>query len=160
MAGPLDPVRAQQRRSRRRRAGRRHPDQLHVLTFHDLAVAAAGFCRSATVLVRGRMGQAVAIGLAREQARELGQGVAFCAGIRTVPAPRSTPGLDKLTARHTAFPSFLALLTAAGGYRPSIRLDLLGHQGLALARAYDRRQAAWGDPRRAFVTGDLLPRRP
>jgi len=105
VAGPLDPVRVQQRRSRRRRAGRRHPDQLHLLTFHDLAVAAAGFRRSATVLVRGRMGQAVAIGLAREQARELGQ-------------------------------------------------------GLALARAYDRRQAAWGDPRRAFVTGDLSPRQP
>lgn len=48
----------------------------------------------------------------------------------------------------------LALLTAAAGYRPTIRLDLLGRDGLALALAYDRQQAAWGDPRRAFVTGN------
>ena len=156
MAGSPDPVHVQRRRSRRR-TGRRHPDQLHVCTFRDLAVAipVAGFRQAATVLVQGRMGQTAAIGLAHDRARELGQGVAFCAGVRTVPAPRPTPGLDKLTAKHTAFPSFLALLTAAGGYRPSIRLDLLGRDGLVLARAYDRQQAAWGDPRRAFVNGDV-----
>ena len=150
------PVQVRQRRSRRK-AVRRHPKQLHVLTFQDLAAAmpAAGFRQAATVLVRGRMGQAAAIGLARERARELGQGVAFCTGVRTVPALRTRPGLDKLTAKHTAFPSFLALLTAAGSYRPSIRLDLLGRDGLVLALAYDRQQAAWGDPRRAFVSGDL-----
>lgn len=158
MAGLLDAVRVQRRRFCRR-SGRRHPDQLHVFTFRTLALASISFHRTTTVLVRGRMGQAAAIGLARERVRELGQGVAFCAGVRTVPAPRQTPGLDRLTARHTAFPDFLALLTAAGGYRPSIRLDLLGRGGLALACAYDRQQAAWGDPRRALVTGGLPLRR-
>ena len=155
MATSLDAVRVQRPRSRRRRNGKRHPNQLHVLTFQDLAGAMAGCRPAATVLVRGFMGQMAAIGLGREQARELGQAVAFCTGIRTLPAPRPTPGLDKLCARHTAFPSFLLLLTAAGGYRPSIRLDLLGRGGLALARAYDRQQAVWGDGRRAYVTGDM-----
>jgi hypothetical protein len=78
--------------------------------------------------------------------------------IRTVPAPRATPLLDVLCRAHTAFPSFLALLTAPAGYRPSIRLDLTGRDGLQLARAYDRAQARWGDERRVSVTGDL-PRR-
>jgi len=107
------------------------------------------------VLVRGKMGQVAAIGLAGEQARTLGYGEAFCTDIYTVPAPRPTPGLDRLCRQHTAFPTFLALLTAAAAYRPSIRLDLLGRDGAVLAGAYDRQQAAWGDPRRAFVTGDL-----
>ncbi len=84
---------------------------------------------------------------------------AFCTDINMVPVLRPTPALDTLVARHTAFPTFLALLTAAGGFHPSIRLDLLGRDGLALTRTYDRQQAAWGDPRRAFVTGDLPPRR-
>ena len=158
MAMSLDAVRVQRPRSRRRRNGKRHPNQLHVLTFHDLAGATAGVRPAATVLVRGLMGQMAAIDLGRERARELGQVVAFCADIRTLPAPRPTPGLDKLCARHTAFPNFLLLLTAAGGYRPSIRLDLLGRGGLALARAYGRQQAAWGDERRAYVTGDVPPR--
>ena len=106
-------------RSRRRRPARRCPDQLHAFEFR---LAPKGLHpRFATVLVRGTMGQAAAIG--------------------------------------TAFSSFIALLTAAAGYRPTIRLDLMGHDGLALARAYDRWQARWGDPRRAFVTGDLPPRR-
>ena len=61
--------------------------------------------------------------------------------------------MDALARKLTAFPTFVALLTAAAGYRPSLRLDLLGRDGLALARAYDHTQAAWGDPRRAFVTG-------
>ena len=61
--------------------------------------------------------------------------------------------MDALARKLTAFPTFVALLTTAAGYRPSLRLDLLGRDGLALARAYDRTQAAWGDPRRAFVTG-------
>ena len=71
--------------------------------------------------------------------------------IRSVPAVRATPYLDTLCRRHTAFPSFLALLTAAGGYRPSIRLDLTGPEGGTLARAYDAWQTRWGDPRRAYV---------
>lgn len=153
MAVLSDAVPVQRPRSRRRRGGRRHPDQLHVLTFHNLAAPTAGFRPAATVLVRGRMGQMVAIGLGRGRASELGQAVAFCFAIRTVPAPRPTPGLDKLCARYTAFASFLLLLTAAGGYRPSIRLDLLGRGGLALACTYDRQQAAWGNDRRAYVTG-------
>ena len=37
-------------------------------------------------------------------------------------------------------------------------LDLLGREGLALARAYDRTQAAWDDPRRVFVTGRVPDR--
>jgi len=57
--------------------------------------------------------------------------------------------------RHTAFPSFLGLLTAPAGYRPSIRLDPTGRDGTVLARAYDKAQATWGGARRAFVTGEL-----
>ena len=127
--------------------------QLHIFSY-DFP-AARGVRRAATVLVRGRMGQVAAIGVAGEQARALGHGAGFCTDIHTVPAPRPTPALDRLCRQHTAFPTFLALLTAAAGYRPSIRLDLLGCDGVVLALAYDRQQAAWGDPRRAFVTGDL-----
>ncbi len=156
MAGSLDPVRVQRRRSRRRRPARRHPEQLHVFSF--TLPAAAGHRRAVTVLVRGKMSQDAAIPLAGAQARARMPG-AFCTDISTVPAPRPTPALDALTAQLTAFPDFLALLTAAAGYRPSIRLDLLGRGGLRLARAYDRQQAAWGDPRRAYVTGNLPARR-
>jgi len=127
--------------------------RLHVLSF-DFPTA-NGYRRAATVLVRGKMGQVVAIGPAGEQARTLGYRAAFCTDIHTVPAPRPTPALDRLCRQHTALSTFLALLTAAAGYRPSIRLDLLGRDGAVLARAYDRQQAAWGDPRRAFVTGDV-----
>lgn len=157
MAGPLDPVHVQQRRSRRRCRAQRHPEQLRIFRF--IYPAVAGHRQAVTVLARGTMGQDAAIPLAGVQARTRMPG-GFCTDINTVPAPRPTPALDTLVARHTAFPTFLTLLTAAGGYRPSIRLDLLGRDGLALARAYDRQQAAWGDPRRAFVTGDLPPRRP
>lgn len=65
------------------------------------------------------------------------------------------PALDALVRRCTAFPDMLALLTAAAGYLPSIRLDLLRRDGLLLARAYDRQQARWGDPRRACVSGQV-----
>ena len=112
-----------------------------------------GFRREAGVLVRGKMGQVAAIGPAYTQAGTLSHGVPSCTDIRTVPAPRPTPALDRLARRCRTFASFLALLTAAAGYRPSICLDLLGRDGALLARAYDRTQAAWGDPRRAFVTG-------
>ena len=133
------------------RAARRRPTELHILEFDASGWNSPG--RAATVLMHGKMGQVAAISLAYDQARALGHEFTFCTGIRTVPAPRPTPALDALTRRLTAFPTFLALLTAAAGYRPSLRLDLLGRDGLALARAYDRTQAAWGTPRRAFVTG-------
>ena len=128
--------------------------QLHIVLFRYPEVN--GFRREASVLVRGKVGQVAAIGTAYAQAGALGHGVPFCTDIRTVPAPRPTPALDRLAWRCTAFPSFLALVTAAAGYRPSIRLDLLGRDGVVLARAYDGTQAAWGDPRRAFVTGRIL----
>ncbi len=144
-AAALD-LRVRRRRSRRR--VRRHPDQLHVFSFTHPAVA--GHRQALTVLVRGKMGQDAAIPLAGARARARMPG-AFCTDINTVPAPRPTPALDALTARLTPFPDFLALLTAAAGYRPSIRLNLLGREGVRLARAYDRQQAAWDDPRRAFL---------
>lgn len=127
--------------------------QLHVFSFDFPGTG--GFRRAATVLVRGKMGQVAAIGPAGARARVLGHGEAFCTDIHTMPAPRPTPALDRLCRRHTALPSFLAFLTATAGYRPSIRLDLLGRDGTVLARAYDRQQSAWGDPRRAFITGDV-----
>ena len=142
---------AHRRAAQARRAEQPRPVQLHIFSFDH--PEADGFRRKATVLARGRVGQAAAIGPACDQARALGHGPPFCTGIRTVAAPRPTPALDALARRLTAFPAFLALLTAAAGCRPSIRLDLLGRDGLVLARADDQTQAAWGDPRRAFVTG-------
>jgi len=141
---------AQRRAAKARRAERLCPVQLHMFLFSYPKVN--GFRREASVLVRGKMGQVAAIGPAYAQAGELGHDAPSCTSIRTVPAPRPTPALDRLARRCTAFPSFVALLSAPAGYRPSIRLDLLGRHGAALARAYDRTQAAWGDPRRTFVT--------
>jgi len=144
------------RRRGRRRPAKRFPDQLHIFEFR---LTPEGLHpRFATVLVRGRMGQNAAIGPAHDQARLRGR-EPFCTDIRTVPPPRPTSHLDALAQRHTAFPSFVALVTATAGYRPTLRLDLIGHDGLVLARAYDRWQARWGDPRRAFVTGELPRRR-
>jgi len=136
-----------------RRAERRRPIELHIFSFTFSEVR--GFRREVNVLVHGRMGQNAAIGAAYEQAGLLGHGAPFCTNIRTVPAPRATPALDALCARCTSFSTFIALLTAPAGYRPSLRLDMLGRDGATLARAYDRAQAAWGDPRRAFVTGSI-----
>ena len=141
------------RAARSRRAERLRPVQLHIFSFDR--PEAEGSRHAATFLVCGRVGQLAAISCAYEQARALGHGPPFCTGINTVPALRPTPALDALTRRLTAFSTFVALLTAAAGYRPSIRLDLLGRDGLLLARAYDRTQAAWGDLRRAFVTGRI-----
>ena len=146
------------RSAHRRAAQARHAErlpsvQLHIFSFD--CPEADGFRRTATVLVRGKMGQLAAIGHAYDQAHTLGHGPPFCTGINTVPAPRPTPALDALARKLTASPTFVALLTAAAGYRPSLRLDLLGCEGLVLARAYDRTQAAWGDPPRAFVTGRI-----
>ena len=153
MGQAILPVQVHRRRSRRRTPVQRHPQQLHILTFRSLTPGTHQ--RLAIILVRGRMGQDAAIGLARAQARPMAAEAPLLTGISTVPVPRPTPALDAFTRRYTAFPGFVALLTAAGGYRPTIRLDLLGRDGLMLARAYDRQQAAWGDPRRAFVSGDL-----
>ena len=141
------------RAAQARRAARLRPVELHIVSFQFPQVA--GFRRAETVLVRGRMGQNAAIGPAHGRARALGFGSPFCVGVRTVPAPRPTPALDAICRRLTAFATFLELLTAAAEYRPSICLGLLGREGVILAAAYDRVQAAWGDPRRAFVTGSV-----
>lgn len=56
---------------------------------------------------------------------------------------------DDLTASHTAFESFTALLNAGGGYHPSLNLAIPGQR--ALADLYDDAQRRRGDPRRAFT---------
>lgn len=154
MAGILDA--AVRRRSRRRRPRRTFPDHLHIVSF---SFRDGPYPRQATVLVRGTMGQDEAMRVARQQAGALGPEPWLC-DVNTVPPPRPTPALDAMTREHTAFPTFMALLTAAAGYYPSIRLDLMGRDGLLLAQAYDCQQARWGDPRRAYVSGDLPSRRP
>ncbi len=136
--------------ARTRQPKRPRRQELHIVQFRFPGVH--GFQREATVLVRGGMGQVAALGPAYDQAGALGHGAPSCTGIRSMPAPRPTPRLDALCRRHTSFSSFVALLTAVGGHRPSLRLDLTGRDGAVLARAYDRTQAAWGDPRRAFAT--------
>jgi len=159
LPAPCPPGRRAMSRSARRRAlqvrrtERRRPIELHIFSFTFSEVR--GFRREASVLVHGKMGQNAAIGPAYDRAGLLGHGAPFCTDIRTVPAPRATPTLDALCARCTSFSTFIVLLTAPAGYRPSLRLDLLGRDGAALARAYDRAQAAWDDPRRAFVTGSI-----
>ena len=154
MATPLA-IPVQRRRARPRRTIQRHPDQLHIFTYR---LEPGGLHpRFATVLVRGRMGQVAAMDPATAQAWRLGH-APMCVDINTVPPPRPTPKLDALCARHSGFRTFLELLTATAGYRPSIRLDLAGRDGLVLARAYDRQQQAWGDPRRACVSGALPAR--
>jgi hypothetical protein len=125
---------------------------LHIVTFRFRSTPAATHC--STVLVRGVIDQRAAMKIAGEQGARQGR-EPWLSDLRSVPAPRPTPALDALCARLTAFPTFLALLTATAGYRPLIRLDLAGRDGLALGRAYDRMQARWGDPRRAFVTGEI-----
>lgn len=140
------------RRGRRRRRRYTGPTLLHIFTF---AFAREGLHqRLATILVRGRMDQTAAIGLAGAEAASRGR-EPWIIDIRTVPAPRLTPALDAICRRHTAAADFVQLLTAPAGYRPSIRLDLMGREGLRLAAAYDRAQAKWGDKRRAFVTGEV-----
>ena len=142
--------------TRRRACTRRHVrtgrSSLHIITFRF--TPDGNFTRCTTILVHGRMDQGTAIGLAGEAARQQGR-EPWLTDVNTVPAPRATPALDALCRRHTAFASFVALLTATAGYRPTIRLDLAGRDGLTLAKAYDRTQAAWGDKRRAFVTGEI-----
>jgi len=80
----------------------------------------------------------------------------------TLHAFRDSETLDELTRRITAFETFEAMLTAGGGYRPTLwtktaRFDKAGQAVEAasggkrrLADAYDREQARRGDSRRAF----------
>ena len=146
--------RAWQRAVRARRRMRAHPMEAHVFTFTFYGLDDRRTGRLASVVVRGKMGQTGAIATAYEKARIVAAGP-FCIDIRTYPSrllPESTPHLDQICRAHTGFETFLDLLVAAGGYRPSIRLDLMGREGVSLARAYDRVQARLGDPRRAFVS--------
>lgn len=135
------------RRRPRRRSLRPGRDRLQIFGFTDLR---SPHRTEVVVLVRSRFECMASYGIAAEQARARLPG-AWVTSIRSVPAPRPTPRLDALCRKHTAFPNFLSLLTAAGGYRPSIRLDLAGEEGRELAQAYDAWQARWGDPRRALV---------
>ena len=101
------------------------------------------------------MGQTGAIAAAYTKAQAIAASP-FCIDIRSCPSrllPDHTPHLDRICSEHTGFRSFLDLVTAVAGYRPTIRLDLMGRDGAELARAYDRVQARRGDARRAFVTG-------
>jgi hypothetical protein len=144
------------RQSRRRRRGNAAslPLALHIASFRF--APQGSHIPLATIRVLDRIDQASASRRAYAMAREQGR-APWLTNIRSVPPPRATPALDRICQAHTAFASFLDLLTAPAGYRPSIRLDLMGRDGVRLARAYDAVQAAWGDPRRAFVTG-AMPR--
>jgi uncharacterized protein (DUF2147 family) len=55
--------------------------------------------------------------------------------------------VDEIVRKHSAFSSFWDLLTAAGGYRPTI--DVSDQERRYLANVYDREQAIRGDSRRA-----------
>ena len=143
--------------SPRQKRGRRHtrpqgPLQLHVFTF--TCANERGHRPMLTVLVTGRMNQTAAIALAGQRALARGR-ESWLTDIRSVPAPRPMPARDRMCRQHTSFDCFLDLLTAPAGYRPSIRIDLTGREGHRLARAYDRTQTAWGDPRRAFASGNV-----
>lgn len=141
-----DTVRRRRRRVKTR--ARTGPMRLHIISFRFDAEGTLR--RMTTVLVQGRMDQCAAMKEASAEARTRGP-----EPINTVPPLRATPALDAICRQNTAFPTFLALLTQPAGYRPSIRLDLMGQDGAVLARAYDRMQAKWGDPRRAFVSGNV-----
>ena len=141
-------------RQRARSHTRAHPMEAHVFTFTLYGPDDRRTGRLATVVVRGKMGHTDAIPAAYEKARMVASGP-FCVDIRTHPSrrlPERTPYLDRMCAEHTGFRCFLDLLVAAADYRPSIRLDLMGPDGMVLAKAYDRAQARLGDRRRAFVT--------
>ena len=135
---------------RRRRAARRLPVSLHISSVRF--TVAQGPPRMATVLVSGRMDQCAAMAEAMTTARTQGRDP-WLTDVSTVRPLRATPTLDAICDRWTAARSFLDLLTQPAGYRPTIRLDLMGREGVLLARAYNRVQRAWGDPRRAYVTG-------
>lgn len=143
------------RRRHRQNGGRlSHPLEAHVFTFRFYGADDRRTGQLGAVVVRGRIGANGAIPTAYERAATLGPNP-FCVDIRSCPSralPEQAPKLDRICAEHTAFPRFLNLLVAVAGYRPSIRLDLMGQDGVVLARAYDRAQARRGDPRRAFLT--------
>ena len=140
------------RRRRPKPRGHTGPMRLHIISFR---FAPDGRLRRVTtVLVQGRMNQSAAMSQAAAEAGMRGP-EPWLTDIKTVAPLRSTPALDAICRRHTAFGTFLSLLTQPAGYRPSIRLDMMGRDGLVLARNYNRVQARWGDPRRAFVSGDL-----
>ncbi len=145
-------------RQRARCPTRHHSLEAHVFTFAFFGPDDRRTGQLATVVVRGKMGHTGAIPTAYEKAGTVASGP-FCVDIRTYPSrrlPERTPHLDRICAERTGFRCFLDLLVAVGGYRPSIRLDLMGRDGAVLATAYDRVQARLGDPRRAFVTGTLM----
>jgi hypothetical protein len=142
------------RRQRRRRNAAPLPLALHIASFRFAPLDS--HIPMTTILVRGRLDQASASHSAYAIAAGQGRGP-WLTNIRTVPPRRATPALDRICRTHIAFENFLDLLTAPAGYRPSVRLDLMGRDGLRLARAYDAAQAAWGDPRRAFVSGAMSP---
>lgn len=96
-----------------------------------------------------------------------------CEGVhtRTLPdrmTPRLNPSLignlrdkkysyfDEVTAKHSAFKTFLELLDAKGNYRPSIKLAgrMPYDRGELefLAQLYDKAQELRGDERRAYIT--------
>jgi hypothetical protein len=139
--------------SRHRRRGRANTRAGRSMMLHIFCFTyppTRGHARRKMVLIRSRFDHVSVLRDAYAEARRHGQ-QPYATDIRTVPAPRPTPALDGICLRHTAFPTFLALLTAPGGYQPSLRIDLLGRDGETLARAYDAHQARWGDPRRALV---------
>ena len=144
-------------RQRGRCPKRHHSMEAHVFTFAFFGPDDRRTGQLTTVVVRGKMGHTGAIPTAYEKAGTVAPGP-FCVDIRTYPSrllPERTPHLDRICAEHTGFRCFLDLLVAVAGYRPSIRLDLMGRDGAVLASAYDRVQAQLGDPRRAYVTGTL-----
>ena len=139
------------------RHARAHPMEAHVFTFGFFGGTDRRTGRLAAVVVRGKMGQTGAIPAAYQKARAVAPGP-YCIDIRTYPSrvlPERTMHLDRICALRTGFRCFLDLLVAVAGYRPSIRLDLLGRDGAVLAQAYDRAQERLGVPRRAFVTGKV-----
>lgn len=58
---------------------------------------------------------------------------------------------NELTYKHTAFRDFESMLTAKGGYRPTLRRS--NPETRTLAALYDGAQAARRDDRRAFMAG-------
>ncbi len=153
--------RAWQRAARARRRMRAHPMEAHVFTFVFFGPDDRRTGRLGAVVVRGKMGQTGAIPAAYDKARAIAAGP-FCIDIRTHPSralPERTPHLDRICVAHTGFRCFVDLLIAVAGYCPSIRLDVMGRDGVVLAAAYDRVQARLGDNRRAFVTGVLASNR-
>lgn len=79
---------------------------------------------------------------------------------RTVPVERRSYDRDMVTAKHTAFADFSALVNAPGGYRPSIYLGgktpAAQRELLFLTFEYNQHQADRHDARRVY-RGDWAP---